>query len=293
MQDIISKLNTSTNALFAVGLALQAKVNEDPLDKEFVATVYEVLEALGVTKALNDLEPRQAASLLAEIRGDLLLGAQTLGGPSAVSGWAHANADLLQSFGDVSAGFPSILASRIAPTLDGLADRLEAPGAAFLDIGVGVAALSIAMVRRWPSLRVVGVDPWPTSISIGQQNAREAKLADRIELLEKPAEAIDFIDEFDLAWVPSAFIPQMSLPVVLERVRQALKPGGWVLLARVNYNDEPVSRAVARFRTVLWGGNPLLPEDAEALLSAAGFGTSRQTDVPPGAPITVTAAQYV
>ena len=58
----------------------------------------------------------------------------------------------------------------IAPKLDGLAARLEAPGAAFLDVGVGVGLLGVEMARLWPNLRIVGIDVWPPSLALARQN---------------------------------------------------------------------------------------------------------------------------
>jgi hypothetical protein len=52
--------------------------------------------------------------------------------------------------GDASAMFAPALKMNLAAGLGDLAERLDRPGGRFLDVGVGVASLSIAMCRLWP-----------------------------------------------------------------------------------------------------------------------------------------------
>ena len=201
VREIVARLSTSTNALIAVGIALQARTTEVPLDSSLQARVDEVLTALGALEAIRNLGPAEIAPVLAGIRADLLIGTKQLTRGSPEASWTHAESGILQSIGDVSAGFPQLLKARIAPQLDGLVERLNAPGASFLDVGVGVAALSIAMVRQWPSLRVVGIDPWSPSIAIARQNVQQAGLVEQIELREESAENLTDANAFDLGWV--------------------------------------------------------------------------------------------
>ena len=43
------------------------------------------------------------------------------------------------------------------------------------------------MVRQWPSLRVVGIDPWAASLAIAHCNVQDAGLTPQIELREDAA----------------------------------------------------------------------------------------------------------
>ena len=151
-------------------------------------------------------------------------------------------------------------------------ERLAVPGAAFLDVGVGVAALSIAMVRQWPSLRVVGLDPWAASLAIARRNVQGAGLAPQIELREMGGEDLADFAAYDLAWIPSLFIPQGSIARIVDRVGRALRPGGWLLFPMLEPGDDPlVAAARRRFRTALWGGSELSAEAVTTLLTGAGF----------------------
>jgi cyclopropane fatty-acyl-phospholipid synthase-like methyltransferase len=66
--------------------------------------------------------------------------------------------------------------------LAGLAERLNAPSASFLDVGVGVGVIAIEMCRAYPALRVVGLEPAeaPRREALGRIAA--AGLSDRIEI---------------------------------------------------------------------------------------------------------------
>src|SRR5205085_5765824 len=102
------------------------------------------------------------------------------------------------------------------------------------------------MVRHWPSLRVVGIEPWEPSLAIARRNVESAGLAAQIELRQEAGEDLGDTEAFDLAWIPSAFIPEAALATIVPRVGRALRPQGWLLLAMVNPGPEPLSAAIAR-----------------------------------------------
>ena len=271
IRDLISGLNRSTTALAALGLVLDARVSGKALDPSLEPVLAEVLSALDVQSALAGVSAAELRPLLGEIRTFALSNAKLLSPRASATGWAHTEPELLQAAGDVSAAFPRALEQRIAPRLADLADRLKAPGAAFLDIGVGVGALSIEMARIWPSLRVVGIDPWAPALALARQNVRAAALESRIELREQLAEELGEEGVFDLAWLPSAFVSEAAIRRVLQRVRGALRPGGWLLVPTLTGGGEPLALALGRLRTQLFGGCVSTAEDIEALLREKGF----------------------
>ena len=79
--------------------------------------------------------------------------------PHALGGWRHVDEDLLQAQGRLSASVVPMLADVLFPHVPGLLDRLERGSGAFLDVGAGVAAVSIAMCRQYPAMRAVGLEP--------------------------------------------------------------------------------------------------------------------------------------
>jgi 2-polyprenyl-3-methyl-5-hydroxy-6-metoxy-1,4-benzoquinol methylase len=180
---------------------------------------------------------------------------------------------------------------RILPQLEGLGARLDAADAAFLDVGAGVAALSIAMAWQWPSLRIVAVEPWAPSVAIARERIKSAGLDERIELREQSVEDMTDQDVFDLVWIPSGFIPGQVVRAIMHRAVHALRPGGWLLLAALAAPDDPLAAALTRLRATLWGGCLFAPGEAEQLLTAAGLRDVRKLPGPPGAAVGMVAGR--
>jgi SAM-dependent methyltransferase len=195
------------------------------------------------------------------------------------SRWDHADPAVLQAQGDGSGMFAVPFRKFLVAQLGDLADRLAQPTARFLDVGVGVGALAVAMCREFPALRVVGLDVLEAPLALARDNIAAAGLADRIELRRVAIQELAEEAAFDLAWLPASFLAE-ALPNAIERVRAALRPGGWVLMPTLDPTTRSPDREVWSFMMASWGGVPIEAPDAESLLVAAGF----RTRVMPGTP---------
>jgi SAM-dependent methyltransferase len=289
LRDLVARLNLSVGALSALGAVIDSRTSGKPFDSEIQPQVDAVLDALEARELLDGLSPLELQPVLAEIRLTLLQGARLLEGIPE-PGWAYTDPDILQAAGETSAGFAAELEQVIAPHLPGLSERLEASGR-FLDVGVGVAGLSIAMARLWPALRVVGVDPWAPSLVIARENVRAAALTDRIQLRQQNAEDLTDVESFDLAWIPSAFIPDRSITAVAHRVYRALRPDGWLLFAMINPGSDSLASSFARLRTTIWGGALLTPSEAQTMLRRIGYVAVQTLPTPPSATVALIAGR--
>jgi SAM-dependent methyltransferase len=186
-------------------------------------------------------------------------------------GWTHTEPAILESIGEVSTAVPPLLKHTIVPHLDGLTERLDAADAAFLDVGVGIGALAISMARLWPSLRIVGLDVWKPALVLAREKVKAADLQSRIELREQGVQELSDVGAYDLAWLPAFFINNNIIGASLLSIHRALRPGGWIVLGLQNAGADDLTAALARFRTVHWGGDPRTPAEAEVLLTNAGF----------------------
>jgi precorrin-6B methylase 2 len=292
VRETASRLSMSHQALAALGLALQTRALGRTLDPRLQAGIDGVLDAIGCRDAVGSLAPDEALPVLAAIRADLLTGPKLMSGTTAPKpGWAHQEDDILQTFGDVSAGFPRHFRARILPQLDALSDALSRPGARFLDIGTGVAALAIAMAKDWPGLSVTAIEPHPPALSLARGNVAYHGLDGRMDLRAGSGEALTDEAAFDLAWVPSAFIPASVIGPILTRVQIALKPGGWLIFAMIRGTPDPLATATTRFRTAFWGGSDMPFEDVRDLMQAAGLTAIRLLDGPSHSTIAMVAAR--
>jgi precorrin-6B methylase 2 len=281
LNEVVSRSSVVATAFAAVGAALDARATGRPMDPLLNERVEEVLRALGITTKLDALAIDDAATMLGELQVYRSTDDALLGGARDGARWNPSDASLMQAAGAVSARVPRAIATMIAPSLGDLSTRLAADGAAFLDVGVGVAAMAIEMARTWPNLRVVGIDPWAPALAIARANVRDAHCEARIELREGAGEAMEDEHAFDLGWIPSLFVQPNVVAEVARRVRRSLRPGGWLLFPMVKTSSDPLLTAVMRLRVAQWGGWVADLEEGERMLTDAGFAEVRRLPSPP------------
>jgi 2-polyprenyl-3-methyl-5-hydroxy-6-metoxy-1,4-benzoquinol methylase len=162
------------------------------------------------------------------------------------------------------------------------------------DIGCGAGWSTIAMARAYPYAEVIGFDADEASVNDARQNAGMRGVSVRFAV--RDAETVVSEGPFDLVLVLEA-LHDMSRPrEVLQAVRQALAPGGSVLVADEKVADHfhapaddlerlmygwsivhclPVSRAEQPSAAI---GTVIRPETVRSLAAEAGY---TQVDVLP------------
>jgi predicted O-methyltransferase YrrM len=279
---------TASNAAFtALGALLDAKASGGALDPKIDAAAKKMVAAFGLdTSALEAITPQEAAPLLAEIRHTISFNRGLLFAGSQKTSWSYEDPAVLQECGDFSRIHAVAISNGVIPACEGLKARFEKPGAAFLDVGVGVAGTAIAMAEKWPSLRIVGIDVWQPSLALARENVAKAGLRDRIELREQPCENLTEENVFDLAWLPTVFMPERVVPNAFKATLRALKPGGWAVAVMVNVDAvaDPLMRAAMELRLAMFGGPMWNTKHMEKVLGDAGFESVRLLPSPPGNP---------
>jgi hypothetical protein len=270
IRDVASRLSTSTEALAALGAALRLRASGLEAPPPVQASLDDVLAALGVADALRSSTPEELSAALAPIRALLLQSVDFLTDPSRAPGWTYTDAELLEGFGQSSAAFAKVVRDVLGPALPGLGEALGRSGAAFLDVGVGVAALSIEMCRLYPELRALGIDPWEVALDRARRNVSSAGLEERIELRRQRVEELDDEAAFDLVFLAGPFLGLDAVGPACERSLAALRPGGWVLFAMFGGADA-LEVALGRLRTARSGGAVTDAAEAEERLRSAGF----------------------
>ena len=190
---------------------------------------------------------QQRAQLLNEIRANLQQAATFAAGAS-LPGW-DPDDDTLTTQGRASRRVAALIAEVVAGQFPEMADQLAAEGAHFLDVGVGVAQISIELCRRYPQLQVTGVDINPRPLRLAGENVAAENLSDRIDL--RHADIAELADSgvFTLAWIPMPFLSPATVRPALSAIHHALRPGGWLLAGcsgtghrRHDERDESVAR---------------------------------------------------
>jgi SAM-dependent methyltransferase len=185
----------------------------------------------------------------------------------------------------------AIMTEIVLPHAPALLARLEA-GGEILDVGCGAAYGLVHMSRRFPKVRGVGLEIDPPMLELAAKNLAEASAGDRIRVEPTSALAMTFADRFDLAVMNIALHETGERPEweeVLRRVRQALRPGGALLISELpyparieEYREQPAYRMLAgvQHHEVLVGCGMITIPELAALLEGAGFQPVRQIDQP-------------
>ena len=103
-------------------------------------------------------------------------------------------------------------------------------GGDVLDLHCGGGRWLVAVARRFPSTRLVGVEFEPDSVARAMRSAGAAGLADRIRIEAREVEAIGYDAAFDLAYFQYALHHVMDAPTALAAAHRALRPGGRLLV---------------------------------------------------------------
>lgn len=118
--------------------------------------------------------------------------------------------------------------------VEGVSDCVKAPeGGLILDVGCGSGALTIALAKKNPTARIIGIDRWGKEYSsyskkLCEQNAG-AEMVDNVEFREGNAINLDFPDEsFDAVasnYIYHNIVGASRKKLLLETLR-LLKKGG-------------------------------------------------------------------
>jgi precorrin-6B methylase 2 len=290
MMAVTAPLIAGAEAVAALAATMKLDALGEAGDPDVRAALDRVVSALTVPGLFDGLDETERRSTIGLVTSFLKQALELIENPGRPGGWVYTDPTVLQSQGQSSGAVPPLIAS-VAPTLDGLSDALAREGARILDIGSGVAALSISCCRVWPAATVVGVDPWEPAMKLAAQNVAEAGLEDRITLRAMGIEDITDSDAFDLAWMPAPFLPRSVLESGVPVVARSLRPGGWLILGRYAAPREALAEALADLRTVRGGGTPLSNDEAVALLEQGGLSNVRSVPSEWKAPIRFVAGQ--
>jgi len=138
-----------------------------------------------------------------------------------------------------------------------VARKLELSGARrMLDVGGGSGAFSIALCQRNSQLRATVLD-FPNVIHVAERFVKEAHLEDRIDFIRADAVEGEWPPGQDVilfSYLLSA-VAESSFPLLLTKARNALRPGGRLLIHDFMLDDDETGPALAAlwFLQYLWG----------------------------------------
>jgi 2-polyprenyl-3-methyl-5-hydroxy-6-metoxy-1,4-benzoquinol methylase len=131
--------------------------------------------------------------------------------------------------------FASDLASRWIPAMPDLHAALESTRVRVADVGCGIGWSTLAMTGAFPRAEVIGFDADHASVDDARRNAAMGGVVARFEV--RDAEAIAGAGPFDLVLVLEALHDMARPQEALRALREALAPGGSVVIADEKVGD--------------------------------------------------------
>ena len=276
-----TRLLVGAQALAA--LTARLRLEEEGLDGDRAvrAELDRAVDALGLADDVAALEPAERAVVVAFARSYLAQALDLVEEPDRAGAWAFDDPVLLRAQGAASAVVARLFAGA----------ELVPDGARILDVGTGVAGLAVALCETFPGTTVVGVDPWEPALALARENVAAAGVEERVTLVASTIEELADEEGFDVAWLPSFFIPEPALDGAIARLHALLRPGGTLVVgATYSADEDPVAAAVDDLFTVRAGGSVVPPPAMIERLVAAGFSDVREVERTWDAPLRLVAA---
>jgi SAM-dependent methyltransferase len=265
-------------------LALAADTGQTAAGGPLVGAAREVMAAAGLGAVLASLDrlPFTPAQLEGMATSPLMQAAALARGPRGT--WADHSDATLTAQGRASGSAGRLFANFVLPLFADLADRLAAPGARMLDVGTGVGALAVGFAEAFPQLHVTGIDLMPRVLEIARAHVAASPVASRVQLRQQDVAELTEQACYDLAWIPAPFVPEPAFTNGVARTVTALRPGGLLMIGHGTYQGSDLDNAIARFKTVAYGGTAMDGPSAVKLLTGHGLTSVQTVATPPGAP---------
>jgi len=198
---------------------------------------------------------------------------------------------VLDAMRATSAPDATMLLEHVLPQIPGLVAALD-EGGAILEIGCGSGQLCLALARRFPTARLIGVEFDPPSVEQARCAVQDAGLQHRIQVRHADANHLAERDTYQLV-VMNRSLHEVGGPDqhlnVLRRSHDALLAGGWTIVSELPYPDNeddyrtnPDARRLAgvQLHEAIVGCTMITTSQLTTLMRDAGYDDVRVIDQP-------------
>ena len=119
---------------------------------------------------------------------------------------------------------------------------------AVLDVATGTADVALAICRKYPMVRVTGLDPSERMLAIGREKARAAGCAQRVDTVTGDAQHMPFADNtFDASCISFGIRNVTDRDAGLREMARVTKPGGRLAILELSPPQDGSLRHLASF----------------------------------------------
>jgi 2-polyprenyl-3-methyl-5-hydroxy-6-metoxy-1,4-benzoquinol methylase len=206
----------------------------------------------------------------------------------SIGGWADLGDEVLIAQGRSSALMARVILSSVMPAYG--RDDLSAP-TRFLDVGTGIGSIATALATGAPGFDVTGIDIAERPLAIGRRLLIDIApdVAARVHLRQEDVTRLTADARYDAIWAPVPFLPDTILDEALDRMTDALRPGGILALGTNPDQDDERLRTADVWIASLTGGSTLTTSSVREFVVRRGFHDLRYFDTVPGGPVLLTA----
>jgi 2-polyprenyl-3-methyl-5-hydroxy-6-metoxy-1,4-benzoquinol methylase len=168
-----------------------------------------------------------------------------------------------------------------------LADPAKNQKLRVLDIAAGHGLYGIAFAKQNPQAEVTAID-WRNVLSVAEENAKAAGVADRYHLKPGSAFDVDYGEGYDIVLLPN-FLHHFdagTCETLLRKVRGSLGEGGRAVTLEFIPNDDRVTPPQAAAFSMMMlgvtpGGDAYTFAELDQMFRNAGFARNEMHDLPP------------
>ncbi len=150
--------------------------------------------------------------------------------------WDDFDPEWVDAVGENGQTYYRRLLNVVLPELPAVAAKL-ADGARYLDLACGLCRGPAKVAEAYPNIRVTAVDCDPYTVATAEREMKARGLGDRFEFTTSMVEDLDLHASHDLAVINISLHEARDLERAVQRVYQALEPGGEFLVSEFPFPE--------------------------------------------------------
>jgi hypothetical protein len=141
----------------------------------------------------------------------------------------------------------------------------------FLEVGAGLAPLSLALARLFPTAHFTAIDSDNNAVMVARRHIAASDFSARFVVSLRDVIHVDERASYAAAWAPAPFLPRQGARMAFDRLTLALQPRGFLIIANAPRGESDASVATNAAQRLRSNGNIWRTEDLAALLREQGY----------------------